>query len=167
MPPALVLPDSKPKYSLFEIERRWLVDATTVEGLGSLPHREIEDRYLRGSRLRLRRITSPEGPPVFKLGKKYGKGEAYSEPVTTLYLTDEEHRLLSALPCSYALKRRYSVFGGALDVYVRPQSGLALFEVEFEDEASAALYKPPPFAVREVTHDLEFSGASISKESLQ
>jgi len=34
-----------PKYSLFEIERRWLVDLSAVD-LGSTPFREIEDLYI-------------------------------------------------------------------------------------------------------------------------
>ena len=56
-----------PKYSLLEIERRWLVDLDKVD-LAAAPYREIEDLYIAGSRLRLRKISGAEGdfvPPAF------------------------------------------------------------------------------------------------------
>ena len=39
-----------PKYSLIEIERRWLVDLSALD-LRSAPFREIDDLYIEGSRI--------------------------------------------------------------------------------------------------------------------
>jgi CYTH domain-containing protein len=154
--------DSQPKYSLAEIERRWLVDLDAIGNLSILPYRDIEDRYIAGSRLRLRRIVDPEKGATFKLVKKYGKDTALSEAITNLYLSEEEYQLLLALPGSDTFKRRYTISGGVLDIYLRPNKGLAVFEVQFADEASAKLYQPPPFAIREVTSEHQYSGASLA-----
>src|SRR5213075_221994 len=58
----------------------------------------FEDLYVDGSRLRLRKITEPNGNALYKFGRKYGKRSALSEPITTLYLTEIEYRQLSCLP---------------------------------------------------------------------
>ena len=152
-----------PKYSAIEVERRWLVDHAAVGDLSSATFREIEDLYVSGSRLRLRKVTDPNGGVIFKFGKKYGKRSSASEPVTNLYLTEAEHRQLATLPGSITLKRRYTVAGGALDIYHQPRSGLAIFEVEFDDEAAAQAYRPPHFATREVTSEAEFNGYSVAE----
>jgi len=59
--------------------------------------------------------------------------------------------------------RRYSVAGGALDIYERPRAGLAIFEMEFEDEAAARRYQAPHFVTREITGESSFSGVSLSE----
>jgi hypothetical protein len=56
-----------PKYSLPEIERRWLASLAEVGSLSSFPCREIIDLYIHGTRLRLRRIDDPNGTVQFKL----------------------------------------------------------------------------------------------------
>lgn len=151
------------KYSRMEIERRWLVELAAVGDLGAVPYREIEGLYVADSRLRLRRMTDPKGERIFKFGKKYGKSTPTSEPVTNLYLTASEYKSLSSLPGISTLKRRYSLQGGALDVYLRPSAGLPVFEVEFDDESSARAYVPPPFVTREITADSSFSGISLAE----
>jgi CYTH domain-containing protein len=149
-----------PKYSLLEIERRWLVDLAKVE-LSGASCREIEDLYIAGSRLRLRKISAGR-EIAFKLGKKYGKRTLNAEPITNLYLTEDEYRLLSALPGTRVRKRRYSLERGSVDVYVAPRVGVAVFEVEFEDERAAREFVPPEFVTREITNDPAFSGVSLA-----
>jgi CYTH domain-containing protein len=151
-----------PKYAALEIERRWLVDLAAVGDLSNVPYRDIEDRYLADSRLRLRRIAHPDGAVVYKLGKKYGRRAAGAEPVTNIYLTRIEHEWLSVLPGAVTLKRRYRVAGGALDIHRRPREGLAIFEMEFGDEPAARDYQPPPFVAREITGEPAFTGAALA-----
>jgi CYTH domain-containing protein len=154
--------NAKPKYAIAEVERRWLVELSEFGPLGGLPYREIEDRYIAGTQLRLRKITDASGEPVFKLCKKYGKVTALSELITNLYLTEAEFNTLSQLSGALVKKRRYATNGGSLDVYIIPHAGLAVFEIEFESEAAAAGYAPPSFAAAEVTHDSAYSGASLA-----
>jgi CYTH domain-containing protein len=149
-----------PKYALEEIERRWLVDLVTVGPLAQLACREIDDRYLAGTRLRLRRVEA-DGQAVHKLCKKYGKRPDGSEPITNLYLTPAEYDALARLPGHAVRKHRYALAGGALDVYVAP-AGLAIFEKEFGSVAEAQAYLPPAFAGVEVTHDPRYTGAALA-----
>lgn len=151
-----------PKYAHMEIERRWLVDLAAVDSLENLPYRIIEDVYLPGTGLRLRKMVDPAGTAVFKLCKKYGKSSTLSEAMTNLYLTGTEHALLRAcLKGTMSVKRRYSIEGGSIDVYGGGEQ-VAVFELEFASEAEAAAYVPPAFAVAEITGDPRYSGAALA-----
>src|SRR5262245_5330893 len=150
-----------PKYSQIEIERRWLVDLSAIN-LQSTPYHIIEDLYIADSRLRLRRVSGPN-EITYKLGKKYGKRTPLSEPITNLYLTEGEYQRFAELPGYRTRKRRYSLQQGSLDVYLEPNGGLAVFEVEFADEESAANFTPPHFATREITNEQELSGDSLAE----
>lgn len=150
-----------PKYSHLEIERRWLVDPSAID-LASAPFREIDDLYIADSRLRLRRISGPS-EVIFKLGKKYGKRTPLSEPMTNLYLTENEYRRFADLPGHHTHKRRYSLPLGSLDVYVQPAQEFAVFEVELSDELAASQFEPPSFVGREISNESEFNGVSLAE----
>ena len=63
---------SQPKYAHLERERRWLVDRQSRPSLEGCSMTIIEDRYISGTRMRLRRMTRPDvGRVVLKLTKKY------------------------------------------------------------------------------------------------
>ena len=149
-----------PKYSLPEIERRWLVDRDAVSSLEGLPSRRIDDRYLHGTRLRLRKMTAADGAIDYKLCKKYGKSSHLTEPITNLYLTASEHDALATLPAASLFKTRYTIAGGSLDLF---DDGLAIFEKEFASEVEASAYTPPPFVLHEITGDPAYSGAALAR----
>lgn len=151
----------KPKYALLEIERRWLV--------GNMPHGDnatpvlITDKYIRGTRLRLRRMDTPDGTPIFKFCKKYGDRRGAAEPITNLYLTPDEHALLDRLPGIEVTKRRIRLSTGAIDIYSHADEELYIFEVEFENEQAAGTFVPPDFAGREITEDDAHSGLALAQ----
>jgi CYTH domain-containing protein len=155
-------PVDSPKYARFEIERRWLVEPAALALLEGKPFAQIEDLYVGDTQLRLRRLTSAEGETVYKFCKKYGKRTALSEPITNLYLSEAEHRLLSALQGQAVCKRRYPLAGGSVDVYPGPDS-VAIFEIEFASEDEARRYTPPQFVGREITGDVAYSGAALAQ----
>jgi CYTH domain-containing protein len=148
-----------------EIERRWLVEPDSVLSLLIAPARKIEDRYLDSGRLRLRAVSSPGAPTVFKLGKKYERAESGLEQVVTIYLSESEYTGLVALPGASARKLRYAVAGGSLDVYEFPDHGPAIFEFGFQSEAAATAYEPPSFVGEEVTHKAQFSGHALAHKA--
>jgi CYTH domain-containing protein len=150
------------KYARAEIERRWLVDLSSVGTLEGVPSKIIEDRYVVGTQLRLRKFIGPGARIEYKFGKKYGKQSLWSEPIVNLYLEEQEYKLLFNLPARCARKQRYSIAGGSLDIYESPNAGMAIFEVEFESEAAASSYSPPAFIIREVTGDPQLSGATLT-----
>lgn len=147
-----------PKYSLPEIERRWLVDLTRIE-LDRLGEPElIEDRYLIGTRLRLRRMSGPMGV-VYKLVKKYGRS-GWVEPITNLYLDEVEYANLATLPARSLVKRRYRLAGGCLDLI----NELAIFEMEFASLEAAQTYRPEVFVLNELAEN-ELTGALLATEA--
>lgn len=153
-----------PKYARLENERRFLVAA-----LPKLPtaFRRIEDRYVAGTRLRLRSMTDDAtGARELKFCKKYEGDDPVSGAVTNLYLSEAEHAVLAALPARTISKRRYRLdhdgraFG--VDVFDGELAGLMLCEAEADTlEAIMALIFPP-WAGREVTADPFFTGGHLS-----
>jgi len=154
----------RPKYSLPEFERRWLVpDPNRVPGPLVGP-RQVEDRYLVGTRLRLRRVTDAQGRVSAKLGKKYGAEAGAFESIVNIYLDMAEYARLAELPAYRSRKRRYSLEGGSLDVYVQPRADLCIFEIELASAAEIRRYRPPSFVGREITGDSRYSGFAIALE---
>ncbi len=93
------------KYAHVERERRWLL-ASVPDTAGSRVLR-IVDRYVAGTRLRLRETTAADGTVVRKLGHKVRIGEGAREVAhTSLYLDDAEWDLLAALPARTLTKTR-------------------------------------------------------------
>ncbi|HEX2009659.1 MAG TPA: hypothetical protein VJN44_01865 [Roseateles sp.] len=159
IPPA----DSFPKYAQVEIERRWLVSGDVMALLKDAEdYRDIFDRYLHGTNMRLRRVLQQGREPVYKLGKKYAEDLGPGRPVVSIYLSEHEFNLLAGLPASACAKRRYRMAGGSLDVYEFPRHGLAVFEREFADAGAAERYRAPSFVGLEVTGTERFSGAALA-----
>ena len=127
--------------------------------------RLIEDRYLDGMRMRLRRVTV-DGQVLYKLTQKVRADE--SDPsevlVTTMYLSQSEGTRLWTLPGSVVVKTRAvvatSTHSFAVDEFQGRLHGLRLAEVEVLD-----LDEPvdlPAWVRDEVTADNRFSGGQLA-----
>lgn len=155
---------SMSRYARVERERRWVLRAVP-DLAGVLPQR-IDDRYVDGTRLRLRTVTAPDGTVVRKLGHKTTPDPAAPSTVhhTSLYLSEAEHRVLSGLPARELVKDRYVVpHAGqrwAVDVFGGLLGGLVLLEVESGTDAELTL--PPYPVLREVTDDRTFTGGALA-----
>jgi CYTH domain-containing protein len=125
----------------------------------------IIDRYINGTRLRLRRVEAPDHVDL-KLGQKVRSREHEPETVkiTNLYLSESEYRALAALDACELTKTRWTTtvagrrfaidqFTGRLDGLLLAETELTLGEARLED---------PPFAIRDVTDDDRFSGGSLA-----
>jgi hypothetical protein len=97
------------KYARSEIERRFLVRG--VPDGEVLRVVDIDDRYLDGTRLRLRMQVERGGPAVFKLTQKVPRPGRHGEQgtITTVYLDEREHAALSILPAAALRKSRLSI----------------------------------------------------------
>jgi CYTH domain-containing protein len=147
----------EPKYARLELERRWLVDISTRPALDGHRMTVIEDRYIQGTRMRLRRMTRPDlGEVKWKLTKKYECGDPSARPIVTAYVTEAEYDLLRSLPSRELAKRRFHLpIDGrywSVDLFEGPLQGLETIECEAEDEVALAALVPPDWALREVTH---------------
>ena len=154
-----------PRYSQAEIERRWLVPAGP--GFHEAPTRErkIDDHYLLGTRLRLRRVTELNQPTIYKLGKKYEPDAGGTHQVVTTYLSEDEYKVFALLPARVARKRRLSVCGGSLDIYEFPDIEIQVFEVEFTSPGEATAYAPPRGVGEEITNEPKDSGYALASSA--
>ncbi len=156
-----------PKYAHIERERRWLVDPARRPALAEAPPVLIEDRYITGTRLRLRRMTAVSGACALKLTKKYDAADPLARPIVTAYLTAAEYAVFAALPAAALVKRRYLLIDcGAslsLDVFDGALAPLELCEIECPDDAGLRALQPPAWAVREVSSDPRYQGAALAQ----
>ena len=160
------------KYAKVERERRWLLD-----GLPPFPDDarqvRIVDRYLHGTRLRLREVTETDGTVVRKLGHKVRLGDDAREVAcTSLYLDDAEWAALerpprrrprrsSACSCRTASTPSPSTCSSA------PYVGLFLAEIDAGDPPVAGPEALPERyrVVREVTDDESYTGAALARRA--
>jgi CYTH domain-containing protein len=151
------------KYARYELERRWLLESLPRDAdAGSL----IVDRYIEGTRLRLRRAEPPH--QAFKLSRK----EAPAPPdfartvITTIYLTSEEYEVVAALPGRELRKRRHHLGRYSIDVFEGRLAGLVLAEAEFPSEEEMRAHPGPEFAVRDVSQDVRYTGGWLVANGL-
>jgi CYTH domain-containing protein len=148
------------KYARPEFERRFLLAdvprGSVVRGVS------IVDRYLAGTRLRVRKIHGP-GIVEYKLTQKIPAAGGGRGLITTIYLDEREYQLLATLPYRALEKTRLSIPPFGVDVFAPPRQGLVLAEVEFESEAELRAFAAPPWAVAEVTDDARFAGGRLAE----
>ena len=141
-----------PKYSILEVERRWLAIVDQLPDISTLPRVVITDKYIETSRLRLRVVEQQDGT-IYKLSKKYGKTSDIAEPITNIYLDENEYRVLSALPGRILVRERFIYEFKEMRYSINKVShgsGPTLIEVEFPSEAEAMSFRAPAFCGREV-----------------
>nr|WP_166176523.1 hypothetical protein [Altererythrobacter segetis] len=160
----------EPRYARTEFERRWLVDPAARPALDGQWMTIIDDRYIDGTRMRLRRMTRPDlGEVKWKLTKKYECSDPSARPIVTSYLTEAEYDVLAALPARELTKRRYHLpLGGrywSLDLFEGPLLGLEMIECEADDEAALAALVPPDWALHEVTHLPQWQCGALASAS--
>jgi CYTH domain-containing protein len=150
------------KYAQVERERRFLLaSAPAGEPMWT---RTIADRYLDGTRLRLRRMTEPAtGRTEYKLTQKipFGKAGPACGLITNIYLSRAEYDRLATLPAAVLTKTRHSLPPLGVDVFDPPRRGLIIGEAEFTTDADAEAFVPPGSVVAEVTDDLRFTGGCL------
>jgi CYTH domain-containing protein len=150
-------------YARIERERRFLL-AAPPEPAAVTVTRRITDRYLDGTRLRLRRMANlDDGTVAYKFTQKLPaeRPGPVQGLITNTYLTDAEYQLLATLPAAVLGKTRLSVPPLGIDVFDPPLHGLVLAEAEFGSDEEAEAFRPPSGAVAEVTSDARFTGGRL------
>ena len=168
------------KYARWERERRFLLDtmpAAVADAAPAAATVQLHDRYLRDTRLRLRRVDRPGEPPVYKLGQKIGEPGSSPPAVahTSLYLDPAEYALLAGLPADELTKARTVLIGDgaalAVDVFTGRLAGLVLAEFELveaeldpADRGTVPGWPAVPM-LAEVTDDPRFTGGALARTS--
>jgi CYTH domain-containing protein len=151
------------KYARVERERRFLLARPPLPAAVTASRR-ITDRYLPGTRLRLRRDEAlPGGVCEFKLTQKVPAQRPghIQGLITNTYLSPAEYELLASLPAAALSKTRLSVPPLGIDVFDPPLHGLILAEAEFTTDEAARTFLPPPQIVAEITNDTRFTGGRL------
>jgi CYTH domain-containing protein len=157
------------KYACLEIERRYLLrklpEGLRVQSAGW----RIFDRYIAGTRLRLRRMEPLNGDPVaYKLGQKYrsdSQGPAETT-MTNFYLDRAEYDRLIRLDGRDLTKTRYPfryrdlLYG--IDVFEGNLEGLVLAEIECESLDDFENLALPPAGWIDVTENASFTGGHLA-----
>ncbi len=163
--PRLVLNPSAPaskelKYARVELERRFLL----ADVPGEVTRRvRIVDRYISGTRLRLRHLAWDDGSVFYKLTQKVPRPDGRPGLITTMYVNAGEFDTLSALPGRLLRKTRLSVPPFGVDLFDEPLSGVLIGEVEFATEDAMAAFEPPASAVVEITGDRRLTCAALAE----
>lgn len=151
------------KYARIERERRFLL-AGPPPDLDN--PRCITDRYLTGTRLRLRRVEFRDTRVCqYKFTQKIPADQpgAVQGLITSTYLSRAEYDLLAALPAAVLSKTRFSAAPLGIDVFDGPLRGLVLAEAEFTSDDAALTFHPPPHSIAEVTNDGCFTGGRLAQ----
>lgn len=146
------------KYARRERERRFLF-AVPPDG-AAVRTAEIVDRYLLGTRIRLRRETTGRRA-TYKLTQKVPAPDGAPGLITTMYLDADEYAALARLPAASLHKTRLSIPPLGVDLFEGALDGLILGEVEFDDDESMARFAVPRDAVGEVTLDQRLTGGRL------
>ena len=147
------------RYVRREREARFLLGGVPD---GAVAPRAIEDRYLDGTTLRLRRVSDGD-LEVYKLTQKIRAvaDDPAAVALTNIYLTRSEYDVLASLPAHplHKTRREWTVTGRswAVDEFTDRWTGLVLAEVETDDD----IEMQPPLCL-DVSHDDRFSGGALA-----
>jgi CYTH domain-containing protein len=151
------------KYARIERERRFLL-AAPPDPSDVVVVRRLTDRYLIGTRLRLRHSQRVDtGEVELKLTQKIprsGPG-SFQGWITNTYLSLDEYEVLAAVPAVTLTKTRISVPPLGIDVFDGHLAGLVLAEAEFDSDSECRAFSPPPCCLHEVTTDPRFTGGRL------
>ena len=133
----------------------------------------VEERYLAGTGLTLRRCISPRAfatgvPPVLTLGQQIRTASDRSARFTLVdRLHPAEYQTLARLPAEVLVWRRYDVtlsgYPANVDVFEGDLHGLVLAQASFDSPVEAAEFQQPVYAVAEVTGDPRFGEHSLAR----
>ena len=149
------------KYAVVERERRFLL-AHLPDGVVST--KQIVDRYVTGTRLRLREVREEDGTVIRKLGHKVRLSEGPTEVAcTNFYLNDQEWAVLGALPAQILRKKRHMLHRDGLIVAVdEHEDGTLVAEIDDRDQPSQFV---PDWldTIEDVTEDEHWTGAWLAR----
>jgi CYTH domain-containing protein len=141
------------RYAHPEREQRWLLAGVPAGVAGPV---EIYDRYIIGTRLRLRHAGEQ-----FKLGQKIPLRDD-TVSLTNIYLTRDEYDVFAALPALCLRKRRWSLDWHDHHIAVDEFTDRDLVLAEVELSVDEPYLPMPPFALKDVTGDTAYTGGALA-----
>jgi CYTH domain-containing protein len=152
-----------------EFHRLFLIEKLP-EPLGPASrHLQILDRYIDGTRIRLRQMRDPYSNERTQILQKRIEPSTGTESRSAeIHLDDHEYSLFDQFGGREIRKNRYfhefDLVMYAFDVYLGPLKGLNLARVDFETGDAALDLAPPGFSVIEVTNEPFFAGKHLANK---
>ncbi|CAN5453773.1 hypothetical protein BH23ACT6_BH23ACT6_00070 [soil metagenome] len=149
------------KYAVVERERRCRL-ASLPDGV--VTSKDLVDRYVVGTRLRLREVREADGHVIRKLGHKVRLSQGPAEVAcTNFYVNDEEWAVLITLPARQLRKTRHMVDRDGLMVAVDEHEDGTLI-AEFDDRDRASTFVPDWLdVVEDVSDDESWTGGNLAQ----
>lgn len=150
-----------------ELHRVFLLKGLPEPLLKSSSHLQIYDNYLENTRLRLRKMRSPETKTwSYCLQQRFPFGEKKGIwKLAEIHLNEAEHFEFRSFEGNETRKNRYFLEinrkNMEVDVFLGELDGLILAKVVFEDEKEFEEFEIPPFAVAEITENPFFYGENL------
>ena len=154
------------KYAKIERERRFLL-TEFPKNANVIRTRQICDRYIDGTTLRLRKLVDEDGSASFKLTQKIPARDSGGQQglIVTMYLAEAEFGVFEQLPAHTLTKTRHSIPPFGVDVFDGELQGLILAEAEFYSSAAADALIIPSYIFKEVSDDKRFTGGYLARAS--
>jgi len=148
------------------IRRVYLVERLPDPLTPASSHLQIFDRYIAGTRLRIRSIRDPYDGSWTRILQQ----PAVSPDQVGIHLNAAEHNIFKHLPGTEVRKNRYfHEFDNrsfAFDIYLGDLLGLKTAKVGFETTEDLGHFIPPRFTLYDVTDNAFFEGASLATKSV-
>jgi len=156
------------KYSRYEYERSYLL-SDVPKFFEKIETKQITDKYVEGTRIRLRKVLSNE-EEIYKLTKK----EALTPEkkgvlkINTIRLSKDEYEIMNALK-GFIVKKKRTIIGvnkvriGIDEIRLKSEI-LYIAEIEFKDEVTMNSFEMPLNYEREITSDKHINGYKIAKK---
>lgn len=152
-----------------EFHRLFLIEKLP-EPLGPASrHLQILDKYIEGTRIRLRQMRDPySNERTQMLQKRIEPSTGAETRSAEVHLDDHEYSLFDHFSGQEIRKNRYfhefDLVAYAFDMYLGQLKGLKLARAEFETGDEGRDFTPPDFSVIEVTNELFFSGEHLANK---
>jgi CYTH domain-containing protein len=152
-----------------EIRSTFLLEGLPEPLTRASAHIQIFDKYIEGTRLRLRSIRDPQTTAWTRILQQRFPIDVSTIKSSEIYLNEIEYAHFQTFEGTEIRKNRYfHEFDGrsfAFDVYLGKLWGLNMARVEFETRAEQEEFLPPPFVVFEVTNNPFFLGETLVSKS--
>jgi len=160
-----------------ELRRVFLIENLPAPLTRASRHLQIFDNYIENTRLRLRSIRRPETKEwTWILEQRFPLEDLSQWKVSRIYLNEMEHAAFESfegrevkknerVETNEIRKNRYFYDSDdiqiEIDVFLGELWGLNLAKISFDSLEELREFKPPPFAILEVTEDEFFVGTNL------
>lgn len=157
------------KYGKYEFERTFLLEKDCLEGKKIDSIKQIKDKYIDGTNLRLRKVIE-NNHTTYKLTQKEKLNPVKPGvlKINTLYLSKVEFDKINVLKGIEIKKERHLLIFDhiriGIDRILLKGKSIFIAEVEFETEQEMNTFKMPLPNIMEITEELRYSGYEIAKE---